>query len=142
MTSHAKSKTLAAWLALLTGTLGGHRFYLYGRRDRWAWLHPLPTLLGLAGAVRMSNLGQDDHAAWLLIPLLGLMLAVAMLSTILIGLTPDERWAERHHQPLRATRWGPVIAVIVALMAGGIVLMGTLAFGGEKFFVYQGLKNG
>ena len=142
MTGRPTSKTLAAWLALLTGTLGGHRFYLYGWRDSWAWLHTLPTLLGLVGAVRMHNLGQDDHAAWLLIPLLGLMLAVAMLSTILIGLTPDERWAERHHQALRDTRWGPVIAVIIALMAGGIVLMGTLAFGGEKFFVYQGLSGG
>ena len=142
MTSRPKSKTLAAWLALLTGTLGGHRFYLYGWRDRWAWLHPLPTLLGLVGALRMRNLGQDDHAAWLLIPLLGLMLAIAMLATILIGLTPDEHWAERHQQALRDTRWGPVVAVIIALMAGGIVLMGTLAFGGEKFFVYQGLNGG
>ncbi len=139
MTTYNKSKTLAAWLALLTGPLGGHRFYLYGWRDIWAWAYPLPTLLGLVGAVRMRNLGQDDHAAWLLIPLLGLMLAIAMLSTILIGLTPDERWAERYHQPLHATRWGPVLAVIIALMAGGIVLMGTLAFGGEKFFEFQRL---
>ena len=139
MTNRDKSKNLAAWLALLTGPLGGHRFYLYGWRDIGAWLHPLPTLLGLIGAVRMRNLGQDDHAAWLLIPLLGLMLAIAMLSTILIGLTPDERWADRYQQPLQATRWGPVLAVIIALMAGGIVLMGTLAFGGEKFFEFQRL---
>ena len=136
---HDKSKTLATWLALTLGSLGAHRFYLYGRRDKLAWLHPLPTLLGTAGALRMQNLGQDDHAAWLLIPLLGLMLSISMLTAILYGLTPDERWAERHNPglPVRATSWGPVIGVVVALLVGGTVLMGTLAFGGQMYFEYQ-----
>ena len=140
-----KSKTLATWLALLGGTLGAHRFYLYGWGDKWGWLHPLPTLVGLVGVVRMRNLGQDDHIAWLLIPLFGLMLAIAMLSTIVLGLTPDERWAERHAAagaPLRGTRWAPVIAVVIALLVGGTVLMGTLAFGGQKYFEYQRLSSG
>ena len=136
---HQKSKTLATWLALTLGSLGAHRFYLYGRRDTLAWLHPLPTLLGAAGALRMRNLGQDDHAAWLLIPLLGLMLSISMLTAIVYGLTPDARWAERHNpgQPVHATGWGPVIGVVVALLVGGTVLMGTLAFGGQMFFEYQ-----
>jgi len=109
---HLKSKTLATWLALLLGSLGAHRFYLKGWRDVAGWLHPLPALLGLAGALRMHNLGVDDHAAWLLIPLLGLTLSAA-------------------------TGWGAVLGVIAALMVGGTVLMGTLAFAGEKFFEYQ-----
>ncbi len=141
--ARSKSKSLATWLALLGGLLGAHRFYLYGRRDVLAWLHPVASLIGLAGVVRMRNLGQDDHAAWLLIPLFGLMLAAAMLSTIVLGLTPDERWAERHHspgQPLRHTRWAPVIAVVIALLVGGAALMGTLAFGGQMFFEYQRLN--
>jgi hypothetical protein len=132
-----KSKTLATWLALLGGLLGAHRFYLHGWRDALAWLHPLLSLTGLAGVVRMQNLGQDDHAAWLLIPLFGGMVAVAMLSTIVLGLTSDERWAERHGQPLQTTRWAPVIAVVVALLVGGAALMGTLAFAGQMFFEYQ-----
>ena len=134
-----RSKTLATWLALTGGSLGAHRFYLHGWRDRWAWLHPLPTLAGLAGAVRMHNLGQDDHVAWLLIPLLGLMLTLGMLAAIVIGLTPDERWAQRHHPDglLRPTGWAPVLGAILALMLGGTVLMGTLAFGGQMFFEYQ-----
>ncbi len=136
---HQKSKTLATWLALTLGSLGAHRFYLYGRRDTLAWLHPLPTLLGAAGALRMQNLGQDDHAAWLLIPVLGLMLSISMLTAIVYGLTPDARWAECHNpgQPLQATGWGPVIGVVVALLVGGTVLMGTLAFGGQMYFEYQ-----
>ena len=140
---HPKSKTLAAWLALLAGALGAHRFYLHGRRDLLAWLHPLPTLAGLVGVVRMRNLGQDDLASWLLIPLLGLMLAQAMLSAIVYGLTPDERWSQLHNpgQPVVATGWGAVIAVVLALLVGGAVLMGTLAFGGQKFFEYQALQD-
>ena len=135
----SKSKTLATWLALGLGSLGAHRFYLYGRRDLLAWLHPLPTLLGLAGALRMQNLGQDDHAAWLLIPLLGVMLSISMLAAIVYGLTPDENWSARFSpgQPVQATGWGPVVGVVIALLAGGTVLMGTLAFGGQMFFEYQ-----
>jgi hypothetical protein len=134
-----KSKTLTAWLALVLGSLGAHRFYLHGRRDVWAWLHPAPTLLGLAGVMRMRNLGQDDHWAWLLIPLLGLMLAISMLSAIVAGLTPDDKWAAKFNpgQPVQASGWGAVIAVVVALLVGGAVLMGTLAFGGQKYFEYQ-----
>ena len=137
-----KSKTLATWLALLGGTLGLHRFYLHGLRDVWAWLHPWPSLLGLAGVIRMRNLGQDDHAAWLLIPLFGLMLSVAMLSTIVLGLTPDERWGQRFApgRPTPRTRWGAVIPVVIALLVGGAALMGTLAFGGQKFFEYQAIE--
>ncbi len=134
---HVKSKTLATWLALLLGSLGAHRFYLKGWRDLAGWLHPLPTLLGIAGALRMYKLGVDDHAAWLLIPLLGLTLSAGMLAAIVIGLTPDDRWAERYRQPLRATRWGAVLGVVAALMVGAVVLIGTVAFGGEKFFEYQ-----
>ena len=94
---------------------------------------------GLAGVIRMRNLGQDDHAAWLLIPLFGAMVVVAMLSTIVLGLTTDERWAERRGQPLKATRWAPVIAVVIAMLLGGAALMGTLAFSGQMFFEYQKL---
>lgn len=139
---YRKSKTMATWLALLLGSLGAHRFYLHGWRDWVAWLHPLPALLGLAGAIRMSNLGQDDHAAWLLIPLLGLMLVIGTGSAIVIGLTPDETWAARHHpgQPVRHTSWGAVIGVVIALLLGGTVLMGAIAFGGQKYFEYRALS--
>ena len=137
--TRGRSKTVATWLALTLGSLGAHRFYLYGWRDRWAWLHPLPTLLGLGGAIRMNNLGQDDRVAWLLIPVLGLMLVISMGAAILAGLTPDEQWARRHHPDgqVRATGWAPVLGAILALMLGGVALMGTLAFGGQMFFEYQ-----
>ena len=134
-----RSKTVATWLALGLGTLGAHRFYLRGRNDLVAWLHPLPTLAGLAGAVRMQNLGQDDLWATLLVPLLGLMISIAMLSAIVYGLTSDERWQARYNpgQPARVTAWGPVLGVILALMLGGGVLMGTIAYSIQHFFEWQ-----
>ncbi len=136
-----RSKSVASWLALTVGSLGLHRIYLYGWRDRLAWLHPWPTLLGLLGVYRIRSLGLDDHLAWLLIPLLGLMLSQSMLMAIVHGLTPDERWAERFQQPLQPTRWLPVLAAIAALLIGGTVLMGTLAFGGQMYFEYLALSR-
>lgn len=133
----AKSKTAATWLAVVGGTLGLHRFYLHGAGDKAAWLYPLPTLAGLVGVTRMINLGQDDRIAWALIPLLGLSLSAAMLSAIVIGLTPDDRWSARHGGPIRPTGWGPVLGAITALLLGGTVLMGTIAFGGQKYFEWQ-----
>lgn len=134
-----KSKTLAAWVALIGGSLGLHRFYLYGFGDKLGWLHPWPTLLGVWGLRRMQVLGQDDHLAWLLIPLLGGMLALTMLSAILIGLTPDERWNARHNPggPAHVSGWSTVMAVVLSLLLGAGVLMATLAFGGQRFFEWQ-----
>lgn len=134
-----RSKTACTWIALLGGALGLHRFYLHGPRDVLAWLYPLPTLVGLIGVARMRTLGQDDHLAWLLIPVLGVMLSLAMLAAIVYGLTPDEKWDARHNpgRPVHRTAWGPVLGVMLALLAGGVVLMGTVAFGGQKFFEWQ-----
>ena len=134
-----RSKTMATWLALLTGALGGHRLYLQGWRDVWAWLHPAPTLLGLWGVARVQTLGQDDKLSWILLPVLGLMLAQAALFAILYGLTPDERWDARHNPgaPGQATGWGPVLGVIAALMVGAGALMATIAFSGQRYFEWQ-----
>ncbi len=134
-----RSKTLAAWLAVLLGAFGAHRLYLRGLRDLGAWAYWPPTLLGLWGVLRMRELGQDDHLAWLLIPLLGLTLSAAMLAAIVLALTADEKWAARHNpgrEPV-ASGWGAVLAAIAALALGGVVLMGTIAFGLQKLFEWQ-----
>jgi TM2 domain-containing membrane protein YozV len=134
-----KSKTVATWLALLLGSLGVHRFYLHGPADKFGWLYPLPTLAGLVGVQHLRTFGQDDPLAWLLIPVLGLAITAAMFSAILYGLTPDATWDARHNpgQPVRRTTWGPVIGAVLALAVGGTVLMGTVAYGGQKFFEWQ-----
>jgi len=131
--------------AVAGGCLGWHRFYLYGWKDSIAWLHPWPTLVGLVGVLRMRQLGQDDLLSWALIPLLGLMISWGMFSAILIGLTPDARWAARFPgaapAPTPTTGWAPVLGVILALLLGGTALMGTIAFSGQKYFEWQQQLN-
>ena len=134
--SGLKSKALATWLALLTGMFGLHRFYLHGLSDRWGWLHPVLTLPGLVGVQRMDQFGQDDRLAWLLIPWLGVSLAIAMLSGIVYGLTPDERWDQRYNggKASRPGGWAAVIGVAACLLVGGTVLMATIAFSAQRYF--------
>ncbi len=134
-----KSKSRAAWLALLGGALGLHRFYLHGLRDVWGWAHWLPTALGWVGVQRLRQLGQDDMLAWALVPVFGLMLSLGALFAILHGLTPDEKWDQRHNpgQPGRSTTWAPVLAAVAALLLGGGVLMASITYAVQMFFQWQ-----
>lgn len=132
-----RSKTLATWIAVLGGTVGLHRLYLKGLSDVLGWLHLLPATLGLFGVLRLREFGQDDRLGWLLAPLLGLMVAQAMLHAIVYGLTSDEKWAARHGQPLQPTGWGPVLGAIAALLLGATALMSSVAYGVQKLFESQ-----
>jgi hypothetical protein len=87
----------------------------------------------------MRLLGGDDHLAWVLIPFLGLMVAIGMLSAIIYGLTPDERWNARFNPsgPQHRMGWATIIGVVLALVIGGGVLMATLAFSAQRYFEYQ-----
>ena len=140
MPARPRSKTVATWLAALGGSFGLHRFYLHGRTDLLGWLLPLPTLLGLYGVWRARHHGLDDHLSWLLIPLLGLTVSAAMLSAIVSGLTPDEKWNQRFNggdNSERRSGWLAVIGVLVALTLGATALMATIAFSAQRFFEYQ-----
>ena len=134
-----RSKTLATWIALVGGGLGLHRFYLHGWCDALGWLYPLPFALGLYGVLRARDLGQDDALSWALIPVLGVVLAAAMLMAIVYGLMPDERWNARYNAGGRPSKsgWAAVIGVVLALLFGASVLMATLAFSGQRYFEWQ-----
>lgn len=136
-----KNKTLAAWLAFIAGQLGLHRLYLFGWRDAWAWLHPIIAALGWWGVERVRSHGQDDHLAWVLIPLLGFTLAGTALTAIYYGLMPAEKWNARHN-PSTAdaagnTGWLTIAAVVLALLFGTIALMSSIAFSFQRYFEYQ-----
>ena len=135
----SKSKLIATWVALMGGSLGLHRFYLHGMGDLWGWCSIPPTLLGLYGLMRARQIGLDDHLSWVLLPLLGLMLAAGMLAAIVHGLTPDDKWNARFDPSglMSHTGWLTVLGVILALAFGAAALMATLAFSAQRYFEYQ-----
>ncbi|MES2189560.1 MAG: hypothetical protein V4454_05515 [Pseudomonadota bacterium] len=138
----AKNKTAAAWLAFIFGQLGLHRFYLFGARDLWAWLHPLIAAIGWWGVYRVQLYGQDDQVAWLLIPLLGFTLAGTSITAIYYGLMPTEKWNAIYNPGLPETasgntNWLTIGAVVFALLFGAITLMSSIAFSFQRYFEYQ-----
>ena len=134
-----RSRAVAAWLALVGGSIGLHRFYLHGVHDVWAWLYPWPTLVGAYGFWRMREFGVDDARGALLVPVLGVMLAMTMLQAIVYGLASDERWAARHGAAAAAVPrgWLNYVAVIVALAVGTSVAVATIAFTAQRYFESQ-----
>lgn len=138
-----KNKTLAVWLALLGGALGLHRFYLRGLGDWVGWLHPIPAALGLWGVDRVLLYGQDDKLSWVLIPLLGATISASCLMAIVYALTDREKWNRQFNPTLPAdalpggTNWLTIGALVAALLVGTIALMGSLAFGFQRYFEYQ-----
>ena len=139
----SRNKTVAAWLAVLLGSLGIHRFYLRGLGDWIGWLFPLPTALGWWGVDRVLTYGQDDKLSWLLIPLLGISLTAACISAVVYTLTDKDKWNRQYNTALDtehasgSTNWLGMGALIVAMLLGAISLMGSLAFGFQRYFEYQ-----
>lgn len=138
-----KNKTLAAGLALVLGPLGVHRMYLYGLTDWVAWLHPIPTALGIYGLQRLSTLGQDDMWSWVLIPLLGFTFSITALHAIVYGLMSPEKW-NRWMNPSAAesiesgaTGWLTVGTVVLALLIGTTVLMASIVISFQHYFEHQ-----
>lgn len=138
-----KNKTVAAVLAALGGSMGLHRFYLYGFGDTLAWLFPIPSALGWWGVERMRLLGQDDVLSWALIPLLGTTLAITCLMAVIYALTPMERWNAHHNpdcspqDPAGRSHGLTIVVLVFAMLAGTIAFMGSLAFSVQKVFEYQ-----
>jgi hypothetical protein len=138
-----KNKTLAAWLALVGGPIGLHRFYLRGLGDVLGWLLLIPTALGLYGIERVRQYGLDDPWSWVLVPILGFTIAACALMAIIYGLMTPEKWNARFNPQARpdapsgSTNWFTIAAVVLALAFGTICLMSGIVYGFQKYFDYQ-----
>jgi hypothetical protein len=137
-----KNKTLTAYLALLFGTLGVHRFYLKGLADKWGWLQILASGIGLYGVRRVMTLGQDDRLSWVLVPFWGASLAAACLAAIVFGLMDKTKWNAAYNPSAPSdTAAGNssglgIFSVILALLLGATALMSVIAFTGQRYFEY------
>ena len=141
--SKGKSKTLAAFLAPVLGTMGLHRFYLKGWGDWVGWLFPIPTALGWWGVERVRALGQDDQLAWVLVPMLGVALAACCLTAVVYAVTPQDKWNAAHnpHLPADAPSGAghalTIAVLVIAMLTGTTAFMASLAFSFQRYFEYQ-----
>ncbi len=135
-----KSKTLTTLLACVGGVLGLHRFYLYGKRDPFGWLHLLGAALGLAGLVILTGSQLASLAGWLLVLPGDISLLSGFLAALVYGLRPDDRWNAQFNStsPIKSrSGWIAVLLVIASLFIGACVLMGGLALAFQTYFEHQ-----
>lgn len=137
-----KSKTVAAWLALLGGLFGLHRFYLKGSRDLLAWVLPIPTALGAYGVWRVQEFGLDDRLSWLLLPPMGFTAAGCALTAIVYGLMTPRKWNDSFNASVPGgdeagrTNGLTIIAVVLSLLLGTAALMSSITFSIQRYFEY------
>jgi TM2 domain-containing membrane protein YozV len=120
-----KNKSFATFLALVLGGLGIHRFYLYGGKDPWGWLH-LSTV-PISALVLASAPGQP--LLFVASPLVVSAL-IGFIETLVIGLTPDDRWDAAHNPGSGRqsdTGWPIAVLLVLTLGIGTTALIATLA---------------
>ncbi len=123
-----KNKTLTTLMAAVLGGVGLHRFYLYGLRDRFGWLHVLaiPLSLGL-----MSAQPQAPQL-FTALPLV-LSILVGCLEALVIGLTPDDKWDARHNAGSGRQSESHWILAVILVLTVGLGAMGLIALLARSF---------
>ena len=120
-----KNKAFTSLLAFLLGTVGAHRFYLHGARDRWGWLH----LTALPAAMLLHQLFPEADWFYQILPLTVSALA-GFLEALVLGLMPDDKWDARYNAAssrLSDTGWPLAVVLVATLMLGAGVLIATMA---------------
>ncbi|MGE5622848.1 MAG: NINE protein [Bacillota bacterium] len=120
-----KNKTFATLLAAVTGGLGAHRFYLYGNKDAWGWVHLASIPLSLA----FRLLAPAQPLLFVAAPLAISVLA-AFIEALVIGLTPDDKWDARHNRMSgrqSGSGWPLAILLVLTLGVGAVALIAAIA---------------
>lgn len=135
-----RSKTLTATLAFFLGSVGAHRFYLYGKRDLYAWIHIVATIVGLPGLLLLIATERASTFGWILVVPGAVSLFAAFLAAIVYGLRPDERWDAQfnaNRQRRSQSGWAVIFVVIFSLLIGAFLLMSGLAFAFQTYYESQ-----
>ncbi len=135
-----RSKTLTAALAFFFGSIGAHRFYLYGLRDIYGWAHLLGAVIGAPGLLLLYATERASVAGWIMVIPGAVSLFAALLAAIVYGLRPDEKWdAQFNAGTQRRSRsgWTVIFVVIFSLLIGAMLLMSGLAVTFQTYFESQ-----
>lgn len=120
-----KNKTFTTLLASVLGSLGAHRFYLFGMKDFWAWAHFLTLPVSLVALATGSN-----QPAMLLGIFFILSILSGFLEALVIGVTPDEKWDARHNPDSGKqsdSGWPVAILLVLTMGVGTTALIATMA---------------
>jgi TM2 domain-containing membrane protein YozV len=126
MTRSHKNKTLATFTATVFGSIGLHRFYLKGLQDIWGWLHLATLPISMLAYLFFR---QNQQVTFLFGPLIisGL---IACIESLVIGLTPDEKWDAQYNADSGRqsdSSWFVVLLVVLTVGIGAIALIGSIA---------------
>lgn len=125
MSSKHKNKTLATFLSFSLGSIGAHRFYLYGKSDPIAWLHALSLPLSILLSKLYFNLNEFvTYGPWLI------SLLVALFMSLILGLKSDEKWDAKFNagsDQKSDSSWLLALILVFAVGSGAIALIGMMA---------------
>lgn len=125
MTAKHKNKTIATLLAATLGSLGAHRFYLFGKGDQFAWLH----LLSLPISLLLTNLLFHLPLLITMSPW-ALSLLIGMFTALVLGLKPDEKWDAQYNPDSNQTSdstWPLALIIVLTMAFGAFALIFVLA---------------
>lgn len=120
-------KTVAAFLSTVLGGLGLHRFYMYGKRDFWAWIYAAAFLVYACLVLTEYPAKPFGNILYALFPL---SIYAAFIESLTIGLTPDEKWDTKHNRHTArtsASKWPLVIVLVLTLLIGYTALVTSIA---------------
>ncbi|MES2048448.1 MAG: NINE protein [Pseudomonadota bacterium] len=127
MTTKHKNKTIATLLAATLGSLGAHRFYLFGKRDQLAWLHFTSLPISLLLANLLFNLPfLLTMSPW------AISLLISLFTALMLGLKSDEKWDAQYNpdSTQKSDSTWPLALILVLTMAfGAFALIFVLARG-------------
>ena len=125
MASPHKNKTLATFLASVFGSLGVHRFYLYGSRDFWAWAHFLTVPI----SILMVAFGTGYPIIFLASLFIFSVLA-SFIEALVTGLTPDDKWDALHNDnsgQQSDSGWPLALLLVLTVGVGAVALIAMMA---------------
>lgn len=124
MTVRHKNKTFATCLATLFGSIGLHRFYLHGMKDRAGWIHFLSAPLSLLLLLALP----DQPLLFSAMPLM-ISAMVGVIEALVIGLTADEKWDAAHNQGggRSASGWPLAVLLVLTFGIGAIGIIAAIA---------------